>query len=97
MTDSVSKNNHILRVVKAKITRDGKRIDFTEKVDLYVEINQKTANVSYINSEVQNNVGPQYVVVGSDGNIIADCESTQSKKINFVKDFVKVWCSLLIF
>ena len=50
-----------------------------------------------MNSEVQNNVGPQYVVVGSDGNIIADCESTRSKRINFVKDFVKVWCSLLIF
>ena len=41
-----------------------------------MEINQETANVPYNNLEVQNNVGPQYVVVDSDGNIIANCEST---------------------
>lgn len=82
----MTKNNHILRVVKAKITRIGKKLT-TKKVDLYVEINQKTANVPYMNSEVQNNVRPQYVVVGSHCNIIADCESTRSKRVCGVRYF----------
>lgn len=48
---------------------------------LFVDVNESTANASYIRSVVQTKWGSQYVIVTTDGQEIEDNSGTQGRTV----------------
>ena len=68
-----------LKVVQAKITHiTGKgRPNFEIQGQSFIEVNEKSANVGYIRTKVQQEFGPEYTVVTADGLEVKDSTGTQ--------------------
>lgn len=67
-----------LRIVQADVSfDDSKKPVFSKTGQVFIDINDTTANINYITSVVQQTFGTDYVVVTADGLKIYDSAGTQ--------------------
>ena len=71
--------SYSLRVIKAEPiqTRHKKKIEFKEISQIFVELEEATANVNYILGVVKRKWGPNYIIVTSDGLPIEEGSATK--------------------
>ncbi len=72
--------NCVVKVVQAekKLTSTGK-LEFTCIDQMYIDVTPLTANIEYIQSELQAKWGTDYFVVSNDGLRIGDSAATRGK------------------
>lgn len=66
-----------LKVIKARMTRTGRKVEFDIKQQTFIEIVDATANVEHILGVVQRRWGSEYVLVTQDGLQLDDAPATQ--------------------
>ena len=71
-----------VKVIQASLKRlpNGK-CEFSHMGQLFVDVNESTANANYIRSVVQTKWGSQYVIVTTDGLEIEDSSGTQGRTV----------------
>ena len=71
-----------LKVVKAEMKRNGRKIEFKPKQQTFIEIVETTANVEHILGVVRRRWGPDYVMVTQDGLEVEDAPATQGVHVH---------------
>jgi hypothetical protein len=71
------KSTHRLKVIKATLTWQGKKPVFTSDMSGYIDLQESTANVENVLSEVRKKWGSSYIIVNNDGLQIEDSSATQ--------------------
>lgn len=67
-----------VRIVQAKVTMDeSKKLVFNKIGQVFIDLNEVTANINYVTTVVQQTFGLDYVVVTADGLRIHDGAGTQ--------------------
>ena len=79
-----------LKVVQARITHITAkgRPNFEVQGQSFIEVNEKSANVGYIRTQVQQEFGPEYTVVTADGLEVKDSTGTQG--------IIYIYCMIVI-
>ena len=67
----------LVKVIKAKMERSGKKVTFHNGEVGYVEVTEHTANVDYINREIKSLWGNGYRIMTADGTEVKDCSGTR--------------------
>lgn len=66
-----------LKVIKAKMFKSGKKIDFQPIHQTFIELVDSTANVEHILAIIRRRWGPDYMLVTQDGLPLEDAPATQ--------------------
>ena len=66
-----------VKITKASINRMSGRVGKEFEAQIFIDIREDTANVTYLNSMIQSKWGSNYVIVTSDGLPIEDCAATK--------------------
>ena len=70
-----------LKVVKAKMSKNGKKIDFQPIHQTFIELVDSTANVEHILAIIRRRWGSDYMLVTQDGLPLEDAPATQGDLI----------------
>ena len=68
---------HSLKVIKATMTKSGKKYTFEKGEVGYVDITEDNANIDYISQEVGALWGSEYRITTADGAEVKDCSGTR--------------------
>ena len=66
-----------VKITKASINRMSGWVGKEFEAQIFIDIREDTANVTYLNSMIQSKWGSNYVIVTSDGLPIEDCAATK--------------------
>ena len=66
-----------LKVVKAKMHRNGRKIEFQPVHQTFIELVDSTTNVEHILAIIRRRWGPDYILVTQDGLPLEDAPATQ--------------------
>lgn len=70
-----------LKIIKSKISRNGKKPEFEFQQQTFVEIVESTANVEHILGVVRSRWGPDHNLITQDGLLLEESPATQGIKL----------------